>query len=115
MHPIRTNESNFTYLGPTTEVADLPCRLEGRDTYSVWALTPEERKQIAEGANIRLGIIGMRPIPPVSLQVVVNNGPWERQPAPCDVCGEEFEHPTHLSGPGTHAYRQRTMQPRKFG
>jgi hypothetical protein len=81
MQPIRTNESNFTYLGPTRETADLPCRLEGqRDTFSVWEPTEEDRKIIAAGGHVRLGIHGVRPIPPVSLQVVANVGPTNESP-----------------------------------
>ena len=79
MEPIRTNESNFTYRGPSPVIADLPCRVDGADTFSVWELTERERSQIAAGANIRLGIYGMRPIPPVSLQVVANADPLARK------------------------------------
>jgi len=71
-----TNESNFTYRGPTRDVGDLPCRIDGLDTFSIWTLTDEERQRIAAGANIRLGIHGMRPIPPVSLGVVETVGPY---------------------------------------
>jgi hypothetical protein len=121
MTPIKTNEANFTYLGPTPEIADLPCRNEGTDTYSVWEPTAEERRMIAEGAHVRLGIYGARPIPPVSLQIVVNAGPHERTPAPCDVCGKEGDDPVHAAGPGTHAFRLRASVrrtpyvPQKFG
>jgi hypothetical protein len=108
MQPIRTNESNFTYLGPTRETADLPCRLEGqRDTFSVWEPTEEDRKIIAAGGHVRLGIHGVRPIPPVSLQVVANVGPYERKPDRCDVCQREVDDAVHASGPGTHAFRSR--------
>ena len=77
MTPITTNETNFAYLGPTPEVANLPCRREGHETFSVWALNDDERRQIAAGANIRLGLHGGHPIPPVSLQVVsAERGPY---------------------------------------
>lgn len=76
MEPIKTNESNFTYTGPTPEIGDLPCHVELDNTFSVWKLTDEERLLIAGGGNIRLGIYGMHPIPPVSLQVVPDDGPW---------------------------------------
>lgn len=58
MRPIKTNESNFTYLGPEDDIADLPCRTEGMDTFSVWAPSEEDRKVIANGGNIRLGSYG---------------------------------------------------------
>lgn len=119
MNPINTNESNFTYLGPHPEVADLPCRAEGADTFSVWELTEEERKLIADGGHIRLGIHGMRPIPPVSLQIVPNCGPHKRVPFPCVACGKEVDDPAHQSGPGTHAFRapgaRKPFVPQKFG
>lgn len=105
MDPIKTNESNFVYFGPTPEIADLPCRTEGRDTFSVWQLTEAERQAIAMGAHIRLGIYGARPIPPVSLQVVANSGPFERVSNPCLVCGKQVEDAVHGSGPGTHAFK----------
>jgi hypothetical protein len=110
MRPVKTNESNFTYLGPTTEIADLPCRNEGMNTFSVWEPTDAERKMIADGAHIRLGIHGARPIPPVSLQIVTNTGPYERVLAPCDNCGKEVDDEVHDSGPGTHAFRLRAKQ-----
>ena len=68
MLPIRTERSNFTYLGPSPEVGDLPCRREDGVVYSTWELTHEERIAIGEGANIELGI-WHEPIPPVSLAI----------------------------------------------
>lgn len=71
MEPIRTPSTNFVYTGPTPDIGDLPCqRVAPGDIRSVWAFTDDERGQIASGANIELGIYGMEPIPPVSLQVV---------------------------------------------
>ncbi len=78
MRPINTNRTNLVYASPTPEVVDLPCEraiaeeVGGGVTgiYSVWEPTPEERAFIARGGNIKLGILGMEPIPPVSLQVV---------------------------------------------
>lgn len=69
MRPIRTVESNFTFLGPSPEVADLPGQREQGRFYSVWQFTDEERAKIAAGANVELGIYCI-PIPPVSLSVV---------------------------------------------
>jgi hypothetical protein len=112
MNPIRTKESNFNYLGPTPEIADLPCRVEGANTFGIWMLTEADKKLILEGGFIRLGIYWMRPIPPHSLQVVAGVGPYERVQAPCDVCGNEAENSIHDSGPNTHAYRQRAAYER---
>lgn len=107
MTPIRTRESNFTYLGPSAEIADLPCSRKGLNTFCIWELTAEEREAIAAGGRIQLGIYGVQPIPPVSLQVAENDGPFERVAAPCDICSQEAEHEVHKVGPGTHAFRCR--------
>lgn len=107
MRPIRTKESNFTYLGPTREIADLPCRRERADTFSVWTLSDAERKAIADGANLRIGIWGMTPIPPISLEVVANDGPWQQMLAPCAICGKDLDDDVHGAGDGTHAWKDR--------
>lgn len=107
MAPIKVAESNFCFLGPTREIADLPCHIQGENTFAIFEPTAEERKLIADGGHIRLGIHGIRPIPPVSLAIVSDLGPYRRLPAPCDVCGKDAEDPIHLSGDGTHAYRFR--------
>lgn len=64
MRPIKTEESNFVYRGDGRDVADLHCRvarLESHDyqdgaliTLAVWEPDGEERKRIADGANIEL-------------------------------------------------------------
>jgi hypothetical protein len=108
MTPVKTKESTFTYLGPTHDIADMPCRREGRDTFSVWELSEEERLLIAGGANIRLGIHGMQPIPPVSLGVVSNSGCFAIVSCPCSVCGKEPTDPIHNNGPDNHAFKVRT-------
>lgn len=68
MKPIKTERSNFTYKGPTPNIADLPCRRENGVIFSTWELSHEERIAIAEGANIELGIYG-EPINPVSIAI----------------------------------------------
>lgn len=80
MRPIETKETTMNYappLGGEAVVGGLPCtralevdlgnamRVAG--IYSIWEPTDAERREIAAGANLRLGIIGMEPIPPVSL------------------------------------------------
>lgn len=105
MHPVKSKESNFTYLGPTRDIGDLPCRLAGNDTFAMWELTDDDRAVIAAGGSIRMGIYGVRPIPPVSLQAVHNAGCYERVATPCVECGKEAADPVHLSGAGTHAFK----------
>lgn len=68
MEPIRTKESNFTYLGPTPRIADLPCKRDSDGCKAVFRFTDEERQMIANGANFELGIAA-RPIPPVTVNV----------------------------------------------
>ncbi len=79
MKPVRTRESNLVYKGDGANVVDLPCqraRIEegpfdgGTVIYSVWEPSDEQRAALADGALVRLGIYGMEPIPPVSLDVV---------------------------------------------
>lgn len=69
MQAVRTESSNFTYLGPRADIADLPCRRENGRVYAIFRLTDEERTMIANGAQIRLGIF-QEPIPPVSMSIV---------------------------------------------
>lgn len=69
MRPTRTGSSNFTYVGPTPAIADLPCRREYGAVYAAFELTDDERAMIASGAVVELGIF-TEPIPPVSLRVV---------------------------------------------
>lgn len=70
MIPVRTRASNFVYRGPTPDVGDAWVdRQPGRNVFLDWQPSDEERAAIAGGALIRLGIHGMEPIPPVSLNV----------------------------------------------
>jgi hypothetical protein len=74
MKGIETEKTDINYKGPVSGIGDLPCWRQ-YDTeygvnviYSVWEPSDEERKAIANGANIELGIVG-EPIPPVSVNV----------------------------------------------
>lgn len=71
MKAVRTVESNFTFRGPTPEVADLPGRVEPeqRRFFAIFEFTDEERTMIANGAQLKLGIWQL-PMPPVSVSVV---------------------------------------------
>lgn len=68
MQAIRTTDSNFTFLGPAPDIADLPGRRGSGRFTAVFALTDSEREMIANGAQIELGIWS-DPIPPVSIAV----------------------------------------------
>lgn len=71
MKPVRTRSSNFVYRGPTPDIGDawVERRPGERAVYLDWKPSEEERRLIADGALIRLGIFYMEPIPPVSLNV----------------------------------------------
>lgn len=71
MIPVRTRASNFVYRGPTPDVGDAwvqrkPAR---RAVYMTWRPSAQELEAIVGGALIELGIYGMEPIPPVSVNV----------------------------------------------
>ena len=75
MNPVRTNRSNFVYRGPTLDIGDawvereLVAMPEGqaRVVWMDWQLDDVDRQAIAAGALIRLGVWGLEPIPPLSL------------------------------------------------
>lgn len=75
MRPIRTKKTSGIYGAPRgheEEIGGLPFYREktvGGMTavYSVWTLDEGERGAIARGANLVIGIVGMEPIPPISL------------------------------------------------
>lgn len=86
MKVIKTDNCNFVYRGPEPGIGDLPCERRTMDghgrtaIFSTWKLSDEERKAIAEGANVELGIYYVEPIPPVSLSLT-----WRQEsvkPAP---------------------------------
>lgn len=80
MKPVRTASSNFVYMGPTPEIGDLHCeRIRVGEVRSVWTFTPDERRAIAEGANLQLDIL-TEPIPPVSLGLTDEKGVGEDAP-----------------------------------
>lgn len=65
---------NFVYRGPTPEIGDLHVFVnpKNRIVEVVYELDDDDRKMIAEGGTIRLGI-HQAPIPPVSLNVAPVN------------------------------------------
>lgn len=71
MIPVRTRASNFVYKGPAPEISDawVERRPSDRAVLMTWKPSDEERAAIAAGANISLGIYGMEPIPPTSIEV----------------------------------------------
>jgi hypothetical protein len=71
MRPIKTAESNIKYVADSCD--DLPARHEPPQegvpagcVSSVWEPTPEERAEIAAGANIKLWVWA-RSTPPVAI------------------------------------------------
>jgi hypothetical protein len=75
VRPVRTVNSNFVYKGPEPDIYDawVERRPESRVVYLVWEMDPEERNAIARGAQIKLGIFNMEPIPPVSLSITTED------------------------------------------
>jgi hypothetical protein len=80
VEPIKTERSNYTYLGhPLHNVEDLSCEVhfdEGEtgmrqvSVASVWELTDEERINIAKGHNVKLTLLTEYAVPPAMLEVV---------------------------------------------
>lgn len=68
MEPIRTTASNFTWLGPRPEIADLPVKRDGDGSEAVFRFTDEERAAIAAGANLSIGVL-TAPLPPIRLEL----------------------------------------------
>jgi hypothetical protein len=71
MKPVKTARSNFVYRGPTAEIGDawVERRPNEQVVYLTWQPTQQEREAIWEGANLKMGIFNMEPIPPVSLGI----------------------------------------------
>lgn len=76
MRPIKTVDTPDVYRGNGEEILDLPCKIERSQrtgdqaaVFSVWEPDEDERRIIAEGGNITLGIYWPFRIPPVSVAV----------------------------------------------
>lgn len=77
MLPIKTTETNHNFgppHGKEGEIGDLPCAFpveteHGPFVYAVYELSDEDRKAIANGWNIRLGVGWIGAFAPVSLGV----------------------------------------------
>ena len=79
MKPVRTITSNLVYTGPMG-VGDLHCqRVEAGLIRSVWYPDADQRKAIAEGANVALWVY-TEPIPPVAVTVTGEQGIGEDDP-----------------------------------
>ncbi len=78
MKPRRTHKSNQVYvLAGGNEDNDLWVEIDGDTVSSVWELSAEERKAIADGQNVELKVWGGQP--PVAMRVV--NTPLGKPPA----------------------------------
>lgn len=77
MRPVKTANSNHSFGPPVNvtdgSIGDLPCQIvdeeEYRTIYSVWEPSDAERRAIAAGQNVRLGVGWIGGFPPVSLGV----------------------------------------------
>ena len=71
MRVIRTANCNMVYRGPEPGIGDMPCERRVMDghgrtaIFATWALSDEDRKAIADGANVEVGLYYIEPIPPV--------------------------------------------------
>lgn len=83
MKPIHTPRTTGIYGAPPGregQVGGLPFYRDSAlpgvtAVYSVWTFSEREREWIAKGrANLVVGIVGMEPIPPISLSL--QEGPW---------------------------------------
>lgn len=80
MNVVKTKNSNHNFGPPPGQedsIGDLPCQIEddvpgfggGRVIWSVWEPTKEERRAIANGQNVRLGVGWIGGFPPVSVGI----------------------------------------------
>lgn len=70
MEPIKFEGADVNYRGPSEEVGDLWCMREKPGLIRVvYELDEDDRRMLAEGGRIMLGI-WTEPIPPVSMQVI---------------------------------------------
>lgn len=77
MRPVKTISTNHNFgppRGKEGQIGDLPCEFpvrteHGTFVYAVYELSDEDRRAIANGYNIRLGIGWLGAFPPVSLGV----------------------------------------------
>jgi hypothetical protein len=71
MRPIKTPYTPDVYKGNGEEVMDLPCKIERRadgsqmGVWSVWEPDEDERKSLAEGGSVLLGVFTPEALPPV--------------------------------------------------
>jgi hypothetical protein len=82
MRVIKTENTNHNFGPPPGQedvIGDLPCQTvstreawghgNGTVIFSVWQPTPEERRAICNGSNIRLGVGWLGTFPPVSVGI----------------------------------------------
>lgn len=83
LRPFQTPLSNSILKAPTEGVGDLACELTTDPRFgsvvtdSAWGFDDEQRKRVAAGAHIRLGV-WQHPIPPLSVEI---------EPPFCESCG----------------------------
>lgn len=75
MKPIAFPQSNKTLLPPQgmeEECGDLPVYTNGRMCVSLWELTEEEKKELAENGRIWVFVVSGQTQPPIALSVDKN-------------------------------------------
>lgn len=72
--PMKTPLSNAVLRGPTEGIGDLDCELTKDPQFgsvvtdSAWEMDDEQRRRVAAGAHVRLGV-WQHPIPPLSVEI----------------------------------------------
>jgi hypothetical protein len=77
MRSVKTVATNHNFgppAGRESEIGDLPCQWAREEPYgeviwSVWVPSDDERKAIADGWNVRLGVGWIGAFPPVSVGI----------------------------------------------
>lgn len=66
MDAVSRLDHNFTYKGPTEDIGDLSCIVEGNETITHWRPTRDELEVLMAGGLVELTLLS-HPIPPIML------------------------------------------------
>jgi hypothetical protein len=77
--PVARTDQNFVYHGPSEDIGDLPCRVDGAQTTSHWRPSEEELAVLNDGGLVELTVIG-HPMQPVAVNVDAGELPEAEAP-----------------------------------